>query len=181
MSFVILKRAVLPLLFVVPHWLQLIPFNIVANMQMALSIYQTVRGYPLLIQHKLGAGPCQSNSHSNVLPLGTVQLIKAAFVWGRICASQESAEHGFSTSCRRPPSGLQDCLLTLLKTPHKIMQNWKCTQEVSPDQTRPDQTTPAPSRPDQLPWQMQVAFTLCGQSRLLKIPATAAATAAACE
>lgn len=160
----ILKRAVLPLLFVVPRWLQLIPFNIVANMQMALSIYQTVRGDPLLIQHKLGAGPCQSNSHSNVLPLGTVQLIKAAFVWGRICASRESAERGFSTSCRRgPPSGLQDCLLTLLKTPHKIIRNWKCTQEVSPDQTRP-RPDPNQRHPDRTssPWQMQVGFTLRG-------------------
>lgn len=90
MSLVILKRAVLPLLFVVPRWLQLIPFNIVANMQMAVSIYHGGGGYPLLIQHQLGAGPCQSNSHTDVLPLGTGQLIKAAFVWGRICGSQES-------------------------------------------------------------------------------------------
>lgn len=86
-------------------------------MQMALSIYQTVRGDPLLIQHKLGAGPCQSNSHSNVLPLGTVQLIKAAFVWGRICASQESAEHGFSTSCRRAPERIAGLFAYTLENP----------------------------------------------------------------
>lgn len=103
MSFVILNHAVLLLLFVVLHWLELIPFNIVANMQMAVSIYQTFDSYPLLIQHKLRARPCQSNSlsphnNTNVFPLGTVQLIKAKFVWRRICGSQENAGRGFSTS-----------------------------------------------------------------------------------
>lgn len=96
----ILNHAVLLLLFVVLHWLELIPFNIAANMQMAVSIYRTFRGYPLLIQQKLRAGPCQSNSRSphnntNVFPLRTVQLIKGKFVWGRICGSQEDAGHGF--------------------------------------------------------------------------------------
>lgn len=71
-------------------------------MQMAVSIYRTFDSYPLLIQHELRAGPCQSNSppsphnNTNVFPLRTVQLIKGRFVWRRICGSQENAGRGFS-------------------------------------------------------------------------------------
>ncbi len=124
MSFVILNRAVLLLLFVVLHWLELIPFNIAANMQMAVSIYQTFDGYPLLIQHKLRAGPCQSNSlsphnNTNVFPLCTVQLIKEEFMWRRICGSQENTGRGLFTSY----GGSESCLLTLSSNLHKIMQN----------------------------------------------------------
>lgn len=69
-------------------------------MQMAVLIYQTFDSYPLLIQQKSRARPCQSNSHSphnntNVLSLRTVQLIKPKFEWRRICGSQEKAGRGF--------------------------------------------------------------------------------------
>ena len=137
----ILNHAVLLLLFVVPHWLELIPFNIAANMQMAISIYRTFDSYPLLIRQKSRAGPCQSNSlsphnNTNVFPLCTVQLIKGKFVERRICGSQEGAGHGFSQDWPRA-----DLPIVCLHSSHlhKIMQMWKCTQ-----QTCRVQCSPAP-------------------------------------
>lgn len=108
---------------------------------MAVSIYQTFDSYPLLIQHKLRARPCQSNSlsphnNTNVFPLGTVQLIKAKFVWRRICGSQENAGRGFSTSQGRPRADLRVvCLLS--SSLHKIMRKLEMhtTNGSSPVQT----------------------------------------------
>lgn len=90
-------------------------------MQMDISIYQTFDSYPVLIQQKSRAGPCQSNllsphNNTNVFPLRTVQLIKGKFVWRRICGSQENAGHGFFHFLELALGASESCLLTLFKS-----------------------------------------------------------------
>lgn len=110
-------------------------------MQMDISIYQTSARYPLLIQQKSRAGPCQSNSfpshnNTNVFPLRTVQLIRGSRCGEGFLSPRGTQDTTFLTS-RGWPQAARKVVCLHSSSLHKVMQKWKCTWQTARERSRP--------------------------------------------